>query len=107
MSPRIGHLDQAIRCVAYLKNYTRSKIIFDDTQPSFGDSSFFKHSNWSEYYLDAKEPIPLSEMSTPVDISTYILGLKILTLNSELDNYTNIFEFSMKNYIGLTHQRIH
>ena len=58
MSPRVGHLEQALHCFAYLNKYNRSKLVFDDTRPSYDDSSFFKHSDWSEYYPDAEEPIP-------------------------------------------------
>ena len=58
MAPRVGHMEQAIHCFAYLKKYNRSKIVFDDTVPSFDDSSFFKRGDWSAFYPEAAEPIP-------------------------------------------------
>jgi len=43
---------------AYLKHYTRSTLVFDDTEPDFMETSEFHEADWSEYYPDAAEPIP-------------------------------------------------
>ncbi len=58
MAPRQGHLEQAIHVFAYLKKYNRSKLVLDYTIPCFDSSSYFKKSDWSQYYPDAAEPIP-------------------------------------------------
>ncbi len=39
-SPRRGHLDQAYHIFAYLKQYNRSSMAFDDTEPVFDESCF-------------------------------------------------------------------
>jgi len=57
VSPRDGHLQQLYHIFAYLKPFNRSKLLFDDAEPTFPDS-YFHESNWFEYYPDAKEPIP-------------------------------------------------
>jgi len=57
VSPREGHLQQAYHIFAYLKQFNRSKLLFDDAEPEFPDS-YFHECNWFEYYPDAKEPIP-------------------------------------------------
>ena len=75
MSPRVGHLEQAIHCFAYLKKYNRSKMVFDDTVPSFDESSFFKRSDWSAFYPDAAEPIPSNApmaRGNPVTTSCFV-----------------------------------
>jgi hypothetical protein len=57
VSPRQGHLEQVYRIFAYLKQYNRPMLIFDDTEPKFHDSTF--HScDWSSIYPDAGEHIP-------------------------------------------------
>ena len=57
MNPRQGHLEQALHVFAYLKNYDRSRMVFDHTEPIFNDSRFTE-CDWSEYYPGAKEPTP-------------------------------------------------
>ena len=57
MSPRVGHLEQAIHYFAYLKKYNRSKMVFDDTVLSFDDSSFFKRGDWSAFYPETAEQV--------------------------------------------------
>ena len=57
VSPREGHLQQLFHIFAYLKHHKRSKMVFDDTEPVFNESSF-KICDWSEFYPDAEEAIP-------------------------------------------------
>ncbi len=40
-----------------LKQFNRSKLIFDDTEPDFTES-YFHVCDWAEYYPDAMEPVP-------------------------------------------------
>jgi len=56
-SPREGHLQQCYRIFAYLKQFNRSRLVFDDGEPTFEDS-YFHVCDWTEYYADAQEPIP-------------------------------------------------
>jgi len=58
-SPRIGHLDQAFHIFAYLKAHSRSKIVLDPMEPDIDESSFIQ-ADWSEFYRDAKEAIPMN-----------------------------------------------
>lgn len=72
--PREGHLEQALHVFAYLKRYNRSCIVFDDTAPTY-DESRFTTSDWTQYYPDAAEPLPIN-MPEPrghaVDMSCFV-----------------------------------
>jgi len=57
MSPREGHLQQCYHIFAYLKQFNRSRLVFDDTEPDLSEY-YFHTCDWSEYYPDAAEPIP-------------------------------------------------
>lgn len=57
VSPREGHLQQLFHIFAYLKHHTRSRLVFDDSEPVYQESAF-KRCDWSEYYPDAEEAIP-------------------------------------------------
>ena len=75
MDPRVGHLEQAIHCFAYLKKYNRSKIVFDDTTSCFDNSSFFKRGDWSAFYPEAAEAIPTNDTKVrgnPVTTSCFV-----------------------------------
>jgi len=56
-APRVGHLDQAFHVFAYLKAHSRSRIVLDPAEPCIDEQSFLV-ADWSEFYRDAKEPIP-------------------------------------------------
>jgi hypothetical protein len=55
---RTGHLEQVFHVFAYLKHHERLTMVFDNTEPSF-DGSKFKECNWSKFYPDAEEAIPM------------------------------------------------
>ena len=55
--PRQGHLAAVFHVFAYLKQYDRSTMVFDDTEPSY-DPQRFATQDWSKYHPDAKEAIP-------------------------------------------------
>jgi hypothetical protein len=57
VSAREGHLQQLFHVFAYLKQYDRSTMVFDDTEPSY-DPRRFATQDWSKYYPEAKEAIP-------------------------------------------------
>jgi hypothetical protein len=54
---REGHLNQAFHMFAYLKQYGRSRLVFDDTCPEVADTRFHE-CDWTEFYPDAAEVIP-------------------------------------------------
>jgi hypothetical protein len=57
ISPREGHLQQCYHIFAYLKQFNRSRLVFDDTEPDLSEY-YFHTCDWSEYYPDAAELIP-------------------------------------------------
>jgi hypothetical protein len=58
-SPRVGHLEQVLHIFTCLKHYDRSTMVFDDTLPNV-DLANFPVADWTEFYHDAKEEIPLN-----------------------------------------------
>jgi hypothetical protein len=59
VSPREGHLQQAFHIFAYLKQFNRTRLVFDDTVPDFG-STYFHVCDWATIYPDAAEALPSS-----------------------------------------------
>jgi hypothetical protein len=57
VSPREGHLQQVYHIFAYLKQFNRSMIVFDDSEPNFSDTNFYT-CDWSSQYPEASEQIP-------------------------------------------------
>jgi Reverse transcriptase (RNA-dependent DNA polymerase) len=57
VSPRLGHLEQALHIFAYLKRQSSCAMVFDPTEPVI-DGSNFQQKDWSSFYPDAKESIP-------------------------------------------------
>jgi hypothetical protein len=57
VSPREGHLQQVFHIFAYLKQFNRAMIVFDDSEP-LHDESAFHVCDGSGYYPDCSEPIP-------------------------------------------------
>lgn len=57
--PHRGHLHQVFHVFAYLKAPARSRIVLDPTVPPVNEQSFVT-ANGSEFYIDAKEAIPLN-----------------------------------------------
>lgn len=57
-APRKGHLTEVLHIFRYLKKYSRSKIVFEETMNDWGANMCSKVS-WSDFYPDATEPIPL------------------------------------------------
>jgi hypothetical protein len=57
--PREGHLDAVLHMFAYLKKHPRSRIVFDDTYPDFGERmDVVEDHPWKDFYGDVKEAIP-------------------------------------------------
>jgi hypothetical protein len=74
VSAREGHLQQVFHVFAYLKQYETSTMVFDDTEPEY-DERRFKHCDWSEYYPDAREILPVGmppQRGRPVVMSCFV-----------------------------------
>ncbi|MGH3053397.1 MAG: Ty1/Copia family ribonuclease HI, partial [Gaiellaceae bacterium] len=59
VQPRIGHLEQVLHVFAYLKSHKRSTMVFDDTRANIPETKF-KRCDWTEFYRDATESIPVN-----------------------------------------------
>jgi hypothetical protein len=53
-----GHFNQLFHFFSYLKKHNRSTLVFDDTLLALHDI-VLKSSDWSEYYPEAAEAIPI------------------------------------------------
>jgi hypothetical protein len=54
-----GHLEQVFHIFAYLKGHLRSKFFLDPCKPSV-DETYFIKADWSEFYPESSEAIPLN-----------------------------------------------
>ena len=57
--PREGHVDAAIHVMAHVGQRYNSRLMYDSSYPEI-DHSVFNEYDWSEYYMDAKEAIPMN-----------------------------------------------
>jgi hypothetical protein len=57
VAPREGHLQQVYHIFAYLKQFNRAMLVFDDSEPSI-DQSAFHVCDWSSHYPECSEQIP-------------------------------------------------
>jgi hypothetical protein len=55
--PREGHLQQAYRIFAYLKQFNRPMLVFDDNDPVFSANNFHV-CDWGSHYPNASEKLP-------------------------------------------------
>jgi hypothetical protein len=55
--PREGHQQQVYRIFAYLKQFNRPVLVFDDSEPMLLTDNF-NVCNWSSHYPDATEKVP-------------------------------------------------
>lgn len=57
--PRKGHYDRALRLFGYLKNNTKTRILFDPSNPNHDGIIFQqKEQEWIDLYPDAQEALP-------------------------------------------------
>ena len=57
--PREGHLEAALHAMAHVSQRYNSKLVYDPFYPETYHS-IFKECDWSEFYRDAKEAIPVN-----------------------------------------------
>jgi hypothetical protein len=56
-APRIGHMEQVLHIFAYLKCHLQSNLVFDPNPVAWNESEFTEYDR-TDFYKDAKEPIP-------------------------------------------------
>jgi hypothetical protein len=57
MPPHEGHLQQTYHIFAYLKQFNRPMLVFDDCEPCFPTNGFHT-CDWGSHYPDASEKVP-------------------------------------------------
>ena len=73
-APRVGHLDAALTTINYLKKKHNSRMVFDPTYPEI-DQDGFKRYNWTRFYGDVKEAIPIDApepLGKEVDLRMFV-----------------------------------
>ena len=71
--PRIGHMEQVLHMFSYLKHHLQSNIVFDPNGINWDETQFQKY-NWTQFYHDAREPIPFNAPAArgnPVQINVF------------------------------------
>jgi hypothetical protein len=58
MLPREGHLKAVKRFLSYLKTFPKARVIMDTSYPNNSVYPVEDHSNWMEFYPDAREENP-------------------------------------------------
>ena len=56
---REGHLEEAVHVMAYFGQKYNSRLVYDSLYPEI-DHSSFKECDWSKFYRDANEAIPMN-----------------------------------------------
>jgi hypothetical protein len=72
--PRVGHLEQVYHIFAYLKSHENSTVVFDPNYVSWDDEPFV-NGDWTEFYKDAKEQIPINAIpprGRPVQLNAFV-----------------------------------
>jgi hypothetical protein len=62
--PRVGHLEEALHIMSYLRQKHNSRLIFDPTYPKI-DMGMFPQYNWTNFYGNIEEAIPV-DMPEPL-----------------------------------------
>ena len=57
--PREGHLEALLHVMAHVKNNHNARMIFDPMYPEINYEDF-KDCDWTDFYGDVKEPLPLN-----------------------------------------------
>jgi hypothetical protein len=68
--PRQGHLAAVFCMYSYLKTRPNARLIFDPTYAHINYDSF-PHENWTEFYGDVEEAIPLTRLLHWASLSNY------------------------------------
>ena len=57
--PRQGHLEALLHVMAYMKQHHNARMVFDPRYPKVNEDEF-KRCDWTNFYGDVKEPMPLN-----------------------------------------------
>ena len=57
--PREGHLEAAVHVMAHVGQRYNFRLVYVHSYPEI-DYSAFKECDWSEFYRDAKEALPMN-----------------------------------------------
>ena len=57
--PREGHIDAVVHVMAHVDQRCNSRLMYNPSYPEIYHS-VFKECDWSEFYRDAKEVVPLN-----------------------------------------------
>ena len=57
--PTEGHLEAAVHVMAHFGQKNNFKLVYDSTYPEI-DHSIFKECDWTEFYRNTKEAIPVN-----------------------------------------------
>ena len=57
--PREGHLEAAVHVIAHVGQRCNSRLVYKPSYPEI-DHSVIKDCDWSEFYRDAKEAVPMN-----------------------------------------------
>ena len=110
MSTRLGlgHMDQVFHCFTYLGKYKCSKMVFDDTYPNFGETSFFKYSLWKNYYPEAQKPIPVNTPKARGNkvITSCFIDADHARCKANRKSHTGIFIFVKRSPIVFSSKKI-
>ena len=75
-SPREGHLEALYHIFAYLKNHQdMGRIAYDSTTPDVDESAFVHNADWTDFYGDVEEALPIDmpvPRGRPVTISAFV-----------------------------------
>ena len=58
-APREGHLEQVLHIFAYLKKHPSYKLVMDSQPVNWKDEKF-PIGDWTDFYPDAEEDIPIT-----------------------------------------------
>jgi hypothetical protein len=58
MAPREGHLKTVKIILAYLKTFSKGRLLIDTTYPDHSAYAVEDHTIWKDFYPDAEEEIP-------------------------------------------------
>ena len=74
--PREGHLEAAVHVMAHVGQRYNSRLLYHPSYPEI-DHSVFRECDWSEFYRDAKEAIPMNApepQGKEVDICMFVVS---------------------------------
>ena len=72
----MGELDEVVNVMAHVGERYDSRLVYDPLNPGM-DHNIFKECDWSEFYGDAKEAIPVNvtkPQDKEVDIEMFVDG---------------------------------